>query len=121
MRRAEASSVAGVRTIKSSREIDALFRGASRASGGLVSILATPSPTGRGAEGRVAFIAGKKLGNAVLRNRSKRVLRACVRRLDGPWAGWDVALLARSGLAAATASAVDAQVVAALRKRRVTS
>jgi ribonuclease P protein component len=108
--------VAGVHTIRSSREIDALFRGASRASRGLVGILAAPTPAERDSGGRVAFIAGKKLGNAVLRNRSKRVLRACVRRLGGPWAGWDVALLARTGLATAGAATVDAQVADALRE-----
>ena len=45
--------------------------------------------------GRVAFIAGKKLGNAVWRNRAKRRMRALCRELGGPFPGWDVVFLAR--------------------------
>ena len=39
---------------------------------------------------RVAFIAGKKLGGAVVRNRCRRVLREAVRHENGAWPGWDV-------------------------------
>ncbi len=44
--------------------------------------------------GRVAFIAGKRLGNAVIRNRSKRVLRAAAYEAGLPVAGHDVILIA---------------------------
>jgi len=81
--------------IKSSREIDVVFRTAKRAAHPLVIVLETKTPEGRGHEGRVAFIAGKKLGNAVVRNRSKRVLREAARRCSGPWDGHDVLLIAR--------------------------
>ena len=46
--------------------------------------------------GRVAFIAGKKLGNAVWRNAAKRRMRALCRDLNGPFPGYDVIFLARS-------------------------
>ena len=59
-----------------------------------------------GPGGRVAFIAGKKLGNAVWRNRAKRRMRALCRDLGGPWEGRDVIFLAKSGLAGATYSKV---------------
>lgn len=48
--------------------------------------------------GRVAFIAGKKLGNAVWRNSAKRRLRALCREMGGPWPGKDVVFLARGSL-----------------------
>jgi ribonuclease P protein component len=48
-----------------------------------------------GQRGRVAFIAGKKLGNAVWRNRAKRRMRALCRDLKGPWDGYDVIFLAK--------------------------
>ena len=94
-------------TIKSSREIDTVFRTASRVAHPLVIALVLQTPEGRDQTGRVAFVAGKKLGNAVMRNRCKRVLREAVRRAGGPWPCYDVALIARPGLSTASAHAVD--------------
>ncbi len=81
-------------TIKSSREIDSIFRDSRRVAHPLVIALIAKTPEGRGHDGRVAFIAGKKLGPAVSRNRAKRVLREAVRAAGGPWPGFDVALIA---------------------------
>jgi ribonuclease P protein component len=97
-----------VRTITSSTEIDALFKQGRRASTDLLAVIALPTPERRGPEGRVVFIAGKKLGGAVLRNRCKRVLRAAVRRAGGAWEGYDVALIARRATATAAADLLDA-------------
>ena len=57
-------------------------------------------------EGRVAFIAGKKNGNAVWRNRAKRRMRALCRDLGGPWDGYDVIFLAKSSITGASYSKV---------------
>jgi len=48
---------------------------------------------------RVGVAAGRSVGNAVIRNRAKRLLRACISGLmpDIPL-GWDVILLARKPL-----------------------
>ncbi len=46
-------------------------------------------------EGRVAFIAGKKLGNAVWRNKAKRRMRAVCQDLQGPWQDRDIVFVAR--------------------------
>lgn len=48
-----------------------------------------------GLAGRVAFIAGKKSGNAVWRNSAKRRMREICRALGGPWEGADVLLVAK--------------------------
>jgi ribonuclease P protein component len=64
----------------------------------------------------VLIVAGKRLGGAVKRNRSKRVLREAVRRTGGPWAGWDIALSARSGTDEADVRVLDEAVTAALLK-----
>ncbi len=108
-------------TIKSSREIDRIFRGAKRATHPLVITLVAQTPEGRGREGRVAFVAGKKLGPAVLRNRSKRVLRESARRVGGPWPGFDVILIARPQTPTARAVDLDAALIVVLLKAGVLS
>ncbi len=47
------------------------------------------------------------MGNAVARNRAKRVMREAVRRAGGPWAGHDVLLIANSRTGTADPSAID--------------
>ena len=49
-----------------------------------------------GDPGRVAFAAAKRLGNAVVRNRSKRVLREAARACGLPAEGREVILFATS-------------------------
>jgi ribonuclease P protein component len=48
----------------------------------------------RGKPGRVAFVAGKKLGNAVWRNRAKRRMRAAFQGIDVNLDGRDVVFVA---------------------------
>lgn len=103
-------------TIKSSREIDTAFREARRVKHPLVTLLISATPEGRGPEGRVAFIAGKRLGGAVFRNRSKRVMREAVRRTGGPWPGHDILLLANARTATAPARQLDQAVRELLRR-----
>lgn len=45
-------------------------------------------------QGSVAFVAAKRLGNAVYRNRCKRLLRESARQNGLPIAGWSVILFA---------------------------
>jgi ribonuclease P protein component len=98
-------------TIRSSREIDRLFRAAQRAAHPLVIALAAPTPPGRGQDGRVAFVAGRRLGGAVVRNRAKRLLRAAAREAGAPWSGFDVVLIARPS----TVSSSSTEIAAAIR------
>lgn len=71
-------------------------------------------------EGRVAFIAGKKLGNAVWRNRAKRRMRALCRDLYGPFEGYDVAFVARRTVNEASFCAMKDTVRPALLKMGIT-
>ncbi len=105
-----------MRTIRSGREIDELFREGMRVSHPLAIALMKHTPAERGPKGRVAFVAGKKVGNAVTRNRSKRVLRAAVARAGGPWPGADVVLIARPGTASAPPSGLDEAICRVARK-----
>ena len=106
-------------TIRSSREIDAIFRMAARRSDRLLVLLVRKSPEGRGPSGRVACIAGRKTGAAVSRSRAKRVLREAVSRADGPWPGWDVILLATAGTGRASAERLDSSLERHLRELEV--
>ncbi|MBN2099290.1 MAG: ribonuclease P protein component [Dehalococcoidia bacterium] len=57
-------------------------------------------PSGR-EQNRVGFSVNKRVGNAVARNRVKRILREAVR--SKAWEpGWDVVFIARSGIAMAS-------------------
>ena len=105
-----------MRTITAASDVERLFTQGSRTSAGPLSIVATPSPAYAGGEGRVIFVAGRKLGGAVVRNRSKRVLREACRRAGGPWAGHDVALIGRGGAATSTPAELDAALASCLRR-----
>jgi ribonuclease P protein component len=105
-----------VSTIKSSREIDTMFRGATKAANPVVMVLVARTPVQRGRAGRVAFVAGKRLGNAVFRNRCRRVLRESVRRCGGPWPEWDVVVVARAKTAATGPDELDSAVRAVLER-----
>lgn len=103
-------------TIRSSREIDAVFRSARRVAHPLLIALVAQTPDGRGHTGRVAFIAGKKLGGAVQRNRAKRVVRETARRAGAPWPGFDVLLIARPATGAASPAELDEAITSIARR-----
>ena len=105
-----------VSTIKSRREFERVFSNGERFSGPLFTTLIAATPEQRDQNGRVAFAAGKRLGNAVLRNRCKRVMRAGVQRVGGPWAGWDVLFIAKRRVATASPQRIDHELARTLKK-----
>jgi ribonuclease P protein component len=70
---------------------------------------------------RLGFTATKKIGNAVVRNRAKRRLRAMARLAleQAPAPGWDLVLIARADTGTCPFSALQAEVEAALAKAGV--
>ena len=84
-------------TIKSRGDISDLFSCGKRLHTPYLTFIVLPTKQ-HGQQGRVAFIAGKKSGNAVWRNSAKRRMRAVCHELGGPWAGYDVIFLAKSGI-----------------------
>ena len=76
-------------TIKSKRDFERVFSRGRRYNDALLRIRVAQR---EGSPGRVAFVAAKRLGNAVFRNRCKRVLREAARLCSLPVDGCDVIL-----------------------------
>ncbi len=88
----------GLDTIKSTTEISTLFNRGKRVHTRYFTMIYLAQDQQHDRCGRVAFIAGKKLGNAVWRNTAKRRLRSLCYELNGPFDGYDILLVARKSL-----------------------
>ncbi len=82
-----------MRTLKSRLEFERAFTQGRRYNHPLIRMVICEA-VNEGDPGRVAFVAAKRLGCAVVRNRSKRVLREAARALRLPVEGCDVILFA---------------------------
>ena len=69
-----------------------------------------------GDPGRVAFVAAKRLGCAVVRNRSKRVLREAARALRLPIEGRDIILFATPKTRTASPEEMNQALASLLRR-----
>ncbi|EWT06258.1 ribonuclease P [Intrasporangium chromatireducens Q5-1] len=82
--------------------------GASRAGGRLLVVHANRTDARADLPPRVGFVVSKAVGNAVVRNRTKRRLRASVgTRLSGIPSGLDVVVRANPAAAQATYAELD--------------
>ncbi|MDO4536559.1 MAG: ribonuclease P protein component [Coriobacteriales bacterium] len=104
-------------TIKSKRDFEKVFTGGRRYGHPLVR--ATVLVENKETDGRVAFVAAKRLGNAVFRNRCKRVLREAARTCGLPANGADIILFATHKTHDASPLEVSAALEELLRKARV--
>ena len=72
------------------------------------------------AQSRVAFVAGKKVGGAVARNRAKRLLRESARQLFPQIApGYDLVLIGRGAILETRQPVVAAAVAELLRRAKL--
>ena len=106
-------------TIKSSDEISTLFQQGKRLNTADLTLIVLKSERQHDHQGRVAFIAGKKQGNAVWRNRAKRRMRALCKDLNGPFPGYDVIFLARSNVSEADYGMMLSNLRKALVKEKI--
>lgn len=80
-------------TIASRADFERVYRQGRRYNHPLMRLVVLCS-TCKGDPGRVAFAAPKRIGHAVWRNRSKRVLRETARACGLPAEGYDLILFA---------------------------
>lgn len=93
--------------LRDGRDISAVLRGRRQRAGRLVVVHAKRREDAS-AEPRIAVVASRRTGNAVQRNRAKRLLREASRHLM--WApGSDIVLVARAACAHSTFAAVHGE------------
>jgi ribonuclease P protein component len=71
-------------------------------------------------DSRFAFVAGRHVGNAVHRNRAKRLMREAVRlHLNDIQSGWDCLFIVRQQTTTASFIEVEAAIVQLLQRARI--
>ena len=69
---------------------------------------------------RTAFLASKKVGNAVMRNRARRLMKESVRQLSGRLPeGYDLIFIARNTITNSKCADVKKSIEAALRRSKL--
>ncbi|ERI06316.1 ribonuclease P protein component [Atopobium sp. oral taxon 810] len=101
-------------TIKSKQEFSTVFSSGCRYNGRLVRIAVLKGDEGD--PSKVAFVAAKRLGTAVHRNRCKRVLREAARLCGLPRAGARVILFATDATADSHPADISHELTGLLRK-----
>jgi len=80
-----------VQSLTHRKDFDALFANGLRRRHGDLTVFRAPA--GGGEMTKVAVVAGRRVGNAVTRNRAKRRIREALRQVDLP-AGEHIAVVA---------------------------
>ena len=97
------------------------FRGiydrGNKSHGRFLTLFALPNGL---AHARLGVAATRKLGNAVVRNRAKRLIREVFRR-NKPAPGFDVVIVAKRDLLDAPLTSLDAEYLRNLSRARVAS
>ena len=97
-------------TIKSAREFQRVYQEGKQSKTPLVRMVFIEDDSAQ--HGKIAFVAAKRLGNAVFRNRCKRLLRESARQSGLPVAGWSIILFATNN----THDAAQHEITSSLEK-----
>lgn len=107
-----------MQTIKSHQDFERVFTQGKRLNHPLIRMVICDCVS-EGDPARVAFAAAKRLGNAVVRNRSKRVLREAARACGLPAQGREIILFATPRTRTASPEEMHAALQALLRRAHV--
>ena len=107
-----------MRTLKSRQDFERAFTQGRRCNHPLIRMVVCDAAD-EGDPGRVAFVAAKRLGCAVVRNRSKRVLREAARACGLPVAGHHIILFATHRTRNATPEEMVGALAALKRRARL--
>jgi ribonuclease P protein component len=106
-----------VETLKTNGDFERVRRNGRTWATGLVVLNAARNDSD---SNRFGFIAGKKVGNSVARNRARRLMREAIRlRLSLIKPGWDLVWIARTGIVDKKLDSVMASVDDLLRRARL--
>ncbi len=103
------------RRLRRRSEFQHVFESGQRIQGRFLTVFAAPNADGIS---RLGIVASKKLGDAVRRNRAKRLVREVFRRADHPHGrpGLDIVVIPRRELFDATYSSLESDFGAVLRR-----
>ena len=110
----ESERFPSTRRLRRRREFQRVFDGARRAQGRFLTVLAASNTTG---QARLGIVASRKLGDAVRRNRAKRLIREIFRRSNRPGTGGvDIVVIPRRELFDASYSTLEIDFHGTLRR-----
>jgi ribonuclease P protein component len=100
--------------LRTKAQFDRVFRRGARLDGRLFTLLVAPNG---GSRDRLGLAVSRRVGGAVVRNRARRLLRECFRRLEPEGRPpLDLVVLAKPDIAGLSLAEVEREIRARLRR-----